>query len=116
MCKHLKILGQSKNGLLLYCAHSQLYQLLFGNLNFNFTGEELESFSRYLEQIDVAYWQEELRGTIYENRVPIPTLQNNLMLLLCPQEVDELKILVNQKPFSYRIINFKEVNYKLFMN
>src|SRR5690606_40023318 len=80
MCKHLQILSQTKNGILIYCPEHQLYQLLFNNLNFNFSLEQYESFQRYMYTLEIDFWEEEYRDSIYPKRIPIPTAQSNLLI------------------------------------
>ncbi|MCX2680502.1 hypothetical protein OOZ15_11165 [Galbibacter sp. EGI 63066] len=116
MCKKLQILNRSKNGLLIYCKHNQMYQLLYNNLNFNFTEDEFESFHKYLFNVEVEYWEEEFKHSIYDKRIPIPTIQSNLLLLLNKQEVTELKSLIKLNPFMYKKLEFSDINYKLFPN
>ncbi|QLE00512.1 hypothetical protein HX109_02650 [Galbibacter sp. BG1] len=116
MCKHLQILNRSKNGLLIYCKHNNMYQLLFNNLNFNFTEAEFESFHKYLFNLEVDYWEEEYRHSVYEKRIPIPTIQFNLLILLDKQEVKELSALVKLKPHRYQLVPLEDIHYKLFPN
>ena len=45
MCPSIKILNQSKNGILTFCNQSKLFQLVYNNLCFEFYEWELEAFS-----------------------------------------------------------------------
>lgn len=81
VCNKLQILNKSVHGILVYCQRSKLYHLLFNNLNFNFTEREFESFYNYLEDTDISFWEEEYKHSIYDKRIPVPTLQSNLIIL-----------------------------------
>lgn len=91
------------------------YQLTFNNLNFNLTPFELEHFTNYLTAIDCSFWENEYENSIYERKIPIPTLQNNLMLLLNRQEVNELIALISLKK-SEKLLQSKDINYRLNWN
>ncbi|MDG3580934.1 hypothetical protein PSF86_00930 [Galbibacter sp. CAA-3] len=109
-------MNRSKNGILIYCKHNRMYQLLFNNLNFNFTEAEFESFHKYIFNLEVAYWEEEYKHSVYDKRIPIPTIQSNLLILLNKQEVEELILLIRLRTPSYEFIDFKDIDYKLFPN
>lgn|SRR5690606_144017 len=112
MCKHLKILNRSKNGLLIFCKHSHMYQLLFNNLNFNFTQGEFESFQRYMFSLEVDYWEQEFKYSVYDKRIPIPTIQSNLLILLDKIEVLELKELIEMHQSGHKLIKASDINYQ----
>ncbi len=112
MCKHLQILNRSKNGLLIYCKNNHMYQLLFNNLNFNFTEEEYESFQRYMYSLEVEYWEQEFKHSVYDKRIPIPTIQSNLLILLNKTEVLELKKLIQMHQSSHELIKASDINYQ----
>ena len=90
MCQKIKYLNQTQNGLLIRCSHSENYQLSFKNLNFNLTPIELESFRDFLLKIDAAYWEKEYENSIFEKKIPIPTLQTNFIILIDRYELGEL--------------------------
>lgn len=114
MCT-LNILNRTNNGLLFFCQHSTLYNLSFNNLTFNFDTTEFDRFRVYLNSIDSDYWEKEYENSIYEKKIPIPTLQNNFIILLNRYELEELKILVD---FSHRarLLDPEEINYKMIYN
>lgn len=116
MCKHLKILSRSKNGLLIFCQHNHMYQLLFNNLNFNFTQDEFESFQRYMYTLEADYWEQEFKHSIYDKRIPIPTIQSNLLILLNKAEVMELKQLIQMQLNNQELLTASEINYKWLPN
>ncbi|WP_309508542.1 DUF6686 family protein [Flavobacterium channae] len=95
MCCNYSILKQTQNGMLVLLKGCGNYQLTFNNLNFSLTKEELDAFKRYLKQIDVDYWEKEYKHSIYQKKIPIPTLQNNLIILINRFELNELLFLMN---------------------
>ncbi|MDR6846665.1 DUF6686 family protein [Flavobacterium granuli] len=114
MC-NLKVLNRTSNGILLYCQHRDMYQLLYNNLTFDLSGIEMTSFANYLDQIDIDYWEREYKNSIYEKKIPIPTLQSNFIILLNRKEVDELRFLVDCVSED-RILKPIEINYQIISN
>jgi hypothetical protein len=115
MCRHFKYLTKNKNGFLVYCDKSKAYQLSYKNLNFNLTVEELESLVKYLKNIDCDYWEKEYENSIYQKKIPVPTLQTNFMILLERHEVYELINLLDidkKKEF----LSFLDIDYPIHLN
>ena len=49
--------------------------------------------------------------------IPIPTAQNNLMLVFNREEFDELKrLLNNDKNFEYESLSYNDINGKIYSN
>jgi len=114
MC-NLKIVNRTSNGILLHCQHRDKYQLQFNNLTFDLNSVEMTSFSNYLEQIDVDYWETEYKHSIYEKKIPIPTLQSNFIILLNRKELEELRFLIDCVS-QYKILKPVEINYQIIFN
>lgn len=114
MCT-LKILNKTSNGLLLFCPKNEMYQLSFNNLTFNLNSTEMSTFSNYLMRIDVVYWENEYRNSIYEKKIPIPTLQSNFIIMLNRKDLNELRRLVDLSK-EYNILKSNEIDYNLFYN
>lgn len=91
------------------------YQLTFNNLNFNLTPFELKHLTHFLKTIDCNYWEKEYENSIYEKKIPIPTLQTNLMILLNRFEVNELIELLSFKK-TEKLLKSKDINYRLNWN
>lgn len=115
MCNinHLK---RTKDGILLFCDHSEKYLLLFKNINLNLTLEELKKFSEYIVSIDEYYWEHEYRNSIFDKHIPIPSIQENLMLLLDLNDLFELRELLNYKSKLIKFMSFREIDYKISLN
>lgn len=115
MCQRIKYLSQTQNGILVQCSHSENYQLSFKNLNFNLTTIELESFSDFLQKIDVGYWEKEYENSIFEKKIPIPTLQTNFIILIDRFELKELIILLSFKEKD-TYLTYKDIKYGMNLN
>jgi hypothetical protein len=115
MCNHFKYLTKSRNGFLVYCTKLKNYQLSYKNLNFNLSPEELKSLFVYLKTIDCDYWEKEYENSIYQKKIPIPTLQTNLMILLERQEVFELIVLLDVT-ISKEYLSISEIDYPIHLN
>ena len=48
----MEVINRTANGILVHCAKCHSYHLEFGNLFFQFTEEEFESFKDYLDNIN----------------------------------------------------------------
>ncbi|PWA09654.1 hypothetical protein DB891_08225 [Flavobacterium laiguense] len=92
-----------------------MYQLLFNNLTFDLSSVEMTSFANYLDQIDIDYWETEYKYSIYEKKIPIPTLQSNFIILLNRKELEELRYLVDCIN-EYKILKPFEINYLMVSN
>jgi hypothetical protein len=95
MCCNYSILKQTQNGMLIFLKGCGNYQLTFNNLNFSLTEEELIAFTNYLKRIDIEYWEKEYQHSIYKKKIPIPTLQNNFIILITRLELYELLLLLS---------------------
>ena len=115
MCINLKILNQTKSGMLLFCAKNEFFQLSFNNLMFNLTGTEIYALSAYLDHVDCDYWEHEYKNSVYEKRIPLPTLQSNLVILLSKPEVRELLMLLDYSQQD-KILQYYEIENLVFLN
>ena len=115
MRQKIKYLSQTQNGILIQCSHSENYQLSFKNLNFNLTTMELESFSDFLQKIDIDYWEREYEDSIFEKKIPIPTLQSNFIILIDRYELIELLTLLNFKEKN-TYLSYKDIKYYMSLN
>lgn len=114
MCT-LKQVNRTTNGILLYCYSRDTYQLLFNNLTFELSSGEMNGFVSYLNQIDIDYWEREYQNSVYNKKIPIPTLQSNFMILLCRKELEELRFLLAGIN-SQKILKPVDIDYQFVMN
>lgn len=114
MCE-LKVLNRTSNGVLIFCPRQGMYQLLFNNLTFNLSQIELNSFFDYIKNIDCNYWEKEYKNSIYQKKIPIPTLQKNFIILFDRFEIDELTLLLNCKN-KEQDLKYANIKYPLNLN
>lgn len=115
MCPSQQILNQTKNGLFTYCESSKLFQFVFNNLCFELYGWELEKFMEYLENLDIAYWEKELKSSLHSRKIPITVGHNHFIILVNRQELEELKCLLMGER-SIKFLNVHEIGGTLIYN
>ena len=75
----------------------------------------LSTLKTYLSKIDASYWEKEYENSIYEKKIPIPTLQTNLMLLIDRYELYELLDLLNLKKGKV-YLSVEDIKYPMILN
>lgn len=115
MCHNFIKLNETESGILIYMSKCKKFQLTFNNLCFSLSDLELKTLKSYLQNIDIYYWEKEYENSIYEKRIPIPTLQNNFIILINPQELYELINLISFKETN-EYLNYKQIKYPLNPN
>lgn len=114
MCQ-FKILRKSTNGILLFCDHSNSFQLSYKNLLIDLSSCELLEFIKYFKKINCPYWEKEYVNSIYEKKIPIPTNQRNLMVMMNVSEIQEILFLVGNFK-SCHFLKVDDIDYKLVLN
>uniref|UniRef100_UPI0040480EC2 DUF6686 family protein n=1 Tax=Flavobacterium sp. TaxID=239 RepID=UPI0040480EC2 len=59
--------------------------------------------------------KKEYENSIYDKKIPIPTTQKNLMIMLDVSEIKELRILMGLKNKNC-FLTLSEIDYKLILN
>lgn len=120
MCSTIQLLLQTKNGSISKCTKCEMYQLIYGQFTFEFTERELGNFSVFLTEIDISYWENRYDHRMIKRKIPIPTRQENLFIMLDREEFRELRRLLfyNEKeetnsPFG---LSVNDINYDIFLN
>jgi hypothetical protein len=117
MCHTIKTLATVSNGELLLCTACNIYHLTYNNIHFEFTPEEFDQFKKYLLHIEVAYWEERFSCRKMGRSIPIPSLQQNLILVFNSREIQELRALVlAEKRNVFHPIALDDINYTLVLN
>ncbi|AEW87040.1 hypothetical protein B0A78_01955 [Flavobacterium columnare NBRC 100251 = ATCC 23463] len=68
--------------------------------------DELDAFYLYLKRMNPAYWEKEYEHSVYEKKIPIPTLQDNFIIMINRIELFELQVLT--KPNKTEIFKLVE--------
>ncbi len=118
MCHKIKILSKVKSGTLSLCKQCAIYHLEFNNIYFEFTTKELLNFKEFMRTINLGYWEEKYSCSMIKRKIPIPSTQNNLILMFNRQEVIELKALLffNEKENHLSILDVNEIDYVFILN
>lgn len=115
MCHSLKILSKGKSGNLSVCQDCEVYHLEFNNLYFEFDKDKFKQFQHFLLEVDSEYWETKYANANISRKIPIPSVQENLVLMFNRQEIQELKALMLYKK-SNRFLTVDEIDYKLILN
>jgi len=117
MCQKLKIISSVKNGELSMCIGCNNYSLTFNNIIFQFDQKQLLQFREYVSQIDIDYWLEYSACTTQRRKIPIQTLNTNLMLVFDFFEINELKKLLDiYKGAEKEFLSPEDIDYTLVLN
>lgn len=102
MCNSIKTISKVSNGELSICKNCNIYHLEYNNIYFEFTVKQYEQFKTYLLNIESDYWEDRYADANVKRKIPIPSLQSNLVLMFNRQEISELKYLfcTNNKVFE----------------
>ncbi|MGB1312111.1 MAG: DUF6686 family protein [Bizionia paragorgiae] len=115
MCHSLKILSKGKSGSLSVCQDCDIYYLEFNNLYFEFNNEQFKQFRCFLLKVDSTYWETKYANADINRKIPIPSEQENLVLMFNRFEIEELKDLILNKKSS-RFLTVDDIDYRFFLN
>ena len=93
MCEKLIKIKQNECGELHYCPAHQLYHLMFNNFHLMLDEEQYESLKTHVSEIDIEFWLDKFSDTLVKRKIPIPTHQENLILVFDIHEFIQLKSL-----------------------
>ncbi|MBA4746470.1 MAG: hypothetical protein H2058_14540 [Muricauda sp.] len=116
MCNYLNVMNRSKNGVLTFCNHSKLFQLIYNNLCFELYEWELEALREYIEQLDIPYWEKQLKNWNHQRKIPISVGKKHFIILVNKEEVDELLSLLRLEKQKVKLLSSKEVAYQFIEN
>lgn len=117
MCNQIETIAKNCHGKLCFCKGKNKYHLYFNNIYIELTKRELKSFQKFLSEIDVEYWESKYDCQVMKRKIPIPTFQQNLLLMFNKEEIVSLKNLVflnTPKPFEN--LSPVDIDYLLFLN
>ncbi|MBO0322002.1 hypothetical protein J0X14_06820 [Muricauda sp. CAU 1633] len=116
MCNSLYILSQSKNGLLTFCDKTKLFQLIFNNLCFELYEWELEAFKEYVDEIDIPYWENQLKHWTQQRKIPISVGKKHFIILVNKEEVHEILHLLSFKKPHIKFLEYQDIDYRFIEN
>ncbi len=115
MCHQIKSLIKVKSGELSICEACKVYHLEFNNIYLEFGESQFKEFKMFLSKIDSSYWEQKYACAKFKRKIPIPSLQPNLILMFNRQEIEELKTLVFLKK-NKTLLNVDDIDYKCVLN
>ncbi|MDO5969278.1 hypothetical protein Q4Q35_05610 [Flavivirga aquimarina] len=118
MCNTIKTISKVKSGELSICLQCNIYRLEFNNIYLEFEQKEFEQFKTYILDLEMGYWEQRYASTKLKRKIPIPSMQHNLVLMFKQEEINELKTLVlNISDDIYTtLLNIKDIDYTLILN
>ena len=118
MCNNIKTLSKTSQGELSLCKHCKHFHLEFNNIYFEFTVNEFKQFKQYVLNLEPEFWECKYAEANISKKIPVPTLQDNLILMFNRQEFLQLKVLVNKPILNIykKSISVNDIDYTLILN
>lgn len=117
MCQRLRKLSKSNSGELLVCEQRLIYHLEFNNMYFEFNENQFDHFKMYVLGIDCQYWECKYACSSFKRKIPIPSMQDNLLLMFSRQEIEELKSLLRfENREAAALLNVDDIDYRFILN
>ncbi len=117
MCNKTIIISKTKSGELSICKNCNSCHFIFNNIYFELNLKELKHLKEYLFKINIKKWETKHSCARLSRKTPIPTLQENLVLMFNSREITELKQLLSSKINSdIKMVNLDDIDYQLILN
>ncbi|GGI57240.1 DUF6686 family protein [Winogradskyella haliclonae] len=120
MCNSIKTISRVKSGELSFCTNCKSFHLIFNNLFFALTKKELKRLKSYVDGIEVEYWEHKYACANMERKIPIPSNQENLIMMFNRQEITELQTLLSftDKKSQKKdvLLGLDDIDYNLILN
>lgn len=115
MCHSLKLLSKTKSGEFSFCKTCKIFHLEFNNLYFEFTPKQYHTFKKYILALDCQFWERKYECACLKRKIPIPSQQENLILMFNRYEIEEMRALINPKN-GIKLIGLNSIDYKIILN
>ncbi|KAA5823669.1 hypothetical protein FPF71_13305 [Algibacter amylolyticus] len=118
MCTKIKVLSKVKSGELYLCCQCEIYHLEFNNIYLELNKKEFKQFKSYILDLEIEYWQIKYASARVKRKIPIPSMQHNLVLMFNSQEILELKHLFSttSNHVFTKNLTTKDIDYTLILN
>ncbi len=116
MCKKLDMVVKNKYGEIYHCSTCKRYHVLFTNFHFILNYKQIKTLRKRIKDIDVKYWDSQFENTTIKRKIPIPTCQENLILIFDKVEFNAFKSLFFSQKKSEQILSVDEIEYTLILN
>ncbi len=113
----IKNITKIKNNQLTKCETCNLYHLIFNNIFLEFSPIEFENFKQYIMHIEIDFWEGKNSHINLIRKIPIPTMQENLVIMFDKCEIEELKSLIFCKNTNeYELLKANAIDYSSLLN
>lgn len=109
-------MNRSKNGVLTFCQGTKLFQLIYNNLCFELYEWELEALKAYIEELDIPYWEKQLKNWSQQRKIPISVGKKHFIILVNKEEVSELLSLLRFEKQKVELLTHDEIDYQFIEN
>ncbi len=116
MCKKLQPISKNKYGEMYYCNDCNVHHVLFNNFHFILNKKQITALTECINSIDVIYWESEFENTSIKRKIPIPTCQENLILIFDKIEFNALKSLFFNTKNNEQLLSSQEIEYHYTLN
>ncbi|GAA3632341.1 DUF6686 family protein [Flavivirga jejuensis] len=117
MCNSIKTISKVKSGELAICCECYMYHLEFNNIYLELNQREFEQFRSYILDIEMDYWEHKYADAKVKRKIPIPSMQQNLVLMFKREEIKELQTLFTKTADVFTtLLNTKDIDYALILN
>ena len=117
MCHSIKVIAKNCCGQLAFCLTCRKYHLDFNNICVELCENEMIAFRTFVQGIDVDYWESKYGCKVIRRKIPIPTLQKNLILIFNKQELSLLKDLIHENTkLSNDMLAIEDIDYTFILN
>ena len=116
MSEKVNHIGKNKFGDLYYCLECSKFHLIFNNFHFSLSKSQLISLRNYVYKLETSFYEDEHRGIDLKRKIPVPTFQENLVLIFNNSEFLALKELLFNNQNPQRILTLDEMDYNSILN
>ena len=116
MCGKLEPIAKNNYGETYYCNECKFHHVLFNNLHFVLDKNEITALRKYVNNIDINYWESQYEFTTIKRKIPIPTSQENLILIFNKHEFDAFKSLLFNQSNTYKVLTANDIEYNFISN
>ena len=118
MCRDsVKVLSRVPSGELSFCSECQVFHLEFNNIYLELKQSDFKQFRDYIINIEMDYWEDKYACAKVQRKIPIPSMQPNLVLMFKREEIKELQSLFNlENRKEINVLNLTDIDYTLILN
>lgn len=116
MCEKLDSIIKNKYGEIYHCNTCKTYHVLFTNFHFILNYKQINTLRQRIKDIDVTYWDLQFKNTTIKRKIPIPTCQNNLILIFDKIEFNAFKSLFFNTKNNEQLLSVEEIEYNYILN